>query len=362
MKKIAILGSTGSIGTQTLQVVQNNLDKLQVCSLVAYSNKTKLNDQARQFNAQYSALICEKGEQCLIDAVQNCDVAVVATRGIVALDCILYCLQNGIDVALANKEALVCGGQLIKDCVKKGKIYPVDSEHCAISQCLLGRNAQKVNKLLLTASGGPFYNLSSEELKNVTAVDALKHPNWNMGEKITIDSATMMNKALEVLEASWLFDVDTDKIDIVVHRQSLVHSMVQFDDGSVVSQMATPDMKLPISVALLQDEGKRSVDFVDFSTQLNLTFESCNFDKFPCAQLGHIVSKMHPLCATIMNATNDVCVESFLQGKLSFTSFYNIITDVINHFAGQFVGCSLSLDNVKLFDNLARIYAKKVVG
>lgn len=360
MKKVAILGCTGSIGTQTLDVIRNNSDKLKVVSLVAYSNAEKLSAQQAEFLPDYAALISRDGEKCLIEAVKSCDVAVVATRGITALDSILYCLDNGIDVALANKEALVCAGELIMSRNEQAKIYPIDSEHCAISQCLLGHRKENVSKILLTASGGPFWNYVSSDLRNVTAAQALKHPNWSMGSKITIDSATMMNKALEVIEASFLFGVSADQIQIVVHRQSIVHSMVEFNDGGVVAQLAMPDMRLPIQIALLND-GKYKCQSIDFRKLLTLTFEECNYDKFPCARLGYDIFNYSPLARTVMNAANDVCVDSFLQGKLSFGSIYNIILKTVEYFARETRGENMSVESIKYYDKVAREHTAALI-
>lgn len=361
MRKVAILGSTGSIGTQTLDVIRQNQDSLEVFSLVAYSNETLLRKQVAEFDAKYSALISVQGVDCLIEAVKGCDVAVIATRGIVAIDAVLYCLDNGIDVALANKETLVCAGQLVMSKIGAGKLYPIDSEHNAISRCILGRDVSNISKLLLTASGGPFWNFEKSDLGNVTASQALKHPNWSMGSKITVDSATMMNKALEVIEAHWLFSVPTDKIQIVVHRQSIIHSMVECADGEVIAQLATPDMRLPIQAALLGESGNLQIAKIDFTKLLTLTFESCDFDKFPCARFGYLLEKYPPLCATVMNASNDICVDNFLQGKLSFTQFYNIILKTIEHFASQVESLDVTSSNIKRYDELARAYAQKLI-
>ncbi|MCH5156964.1 MAG: 1-deoxy-D-xylulose-5-phosphate reductoisomerase [Clostridiales bacterium] len=361
MKKVAILGSTGSIGTQTLDIVRCNSDKLKVHSLVAYSNADKLSTQVQEFAPKYCGLIQRDGEECLLKAVKGADVVVVATRGIVALTSILYCLEHGIDVALANKEALVCAGELIMSRVGKAKLIPIDSEHCAISQCLLGRDINSINKILLTASGGPFWNFDTNSLSKVTSKQALAHPNWSMGAKITIDSATMMNKALEVIEASFLFGVPADKIQIVVHRQSVVHSMVEFIDGSVVAQMAMPDMRLPIQMALL-DVANYKCQPIDFSNLLTLTFDKCNFDKFPCARLGYDIFKYSPLSRTVMNAANDVCVESFLNGKLSFCNIYNIILKTVDHFACETADIELSIQSIRHFDAIAKVYATELIN
>ena len=363
MTKVAVLGSTGSIGTQTIDILRKYADKFEVTSLVAYSNAAKLAEQAQEFNEKYTALISVDGEQFLLKAVKDCDLAVVATRGICALEAVLYCLDNDIDVALANKETLVCAGKLITDRLKhsKSKLIPVDSEHFAISQCLLGRAKADVKKLLLTASGGPFWNCPAEQFSKITSEQALKHPNWSMGSKITVDSATMMNKALEVIEARWLFDTPVDSIQIVVHRQSIVHSMVEFADGSVMAQLANPDMRIPIQTALLGGVGQQVTPSVDLDNLLTLTFEPCNFDKFPCAKLGYEIFDYPELAPTIMNAANDVCVDKFLQGKLSFDNFYNIIIQSIEHFVLQCSTVQLNVDNIKKFDLLSRAYAAKLI-
>ena len=361
MKKVAILGSTGSIGTQTLDAIRCNSDKLKVHSLVAYSNEQALRVQVAEFSPSYHALISRDGEQCLIEAVKGCDVAVVATRGIVAIECILYCLEHGIDVALANKEALVCAGELIMPKVGAAKLYPVDSEHCAISQCIASRPNAKISKILLTASGGPFWNLKERDLQHVTPQRALAHPNWSMGDKISIDSATMMNKALEVIEASHLFGVPASDVQMVVHRQSVVHSMVEFADGGVMAQMAVHDMRLPIQYALLGECGQLNVGSVNFSNLLSLTFEKCNFDKFPCAKFGFEICNYPKLAPTVMNAANDVCVDSFLHSRLSFCDFYNIIQKAIDNFSSVLAREQLTVENIKKYDAMAREYVKTVV-
>ncbi len=355
------MGSTGSIGTQTLDVIRKNADKLQVVSLVAFSRKEQLLQQVDEFCPEYHALICEKGANCLIEAVQNCDIAVVATRGITALECVLYCLENGVDVALANKEVLVCAGQLVKNISKKSKLLTIDSEHCAIQQCLDSRQGAKPVEILLTASGGPFKDLPKVQLSTVTPAQALKHPNWNMGYKITADSATMMNKSLEVLEAHWLFDMPLDKIKIVVHPQSIVHSMVKFSDGSVMAQLAQPDMRLPIQIALLGNGGDLVIDHLDFDKIINLSFHPCDNDKFPCATLGHIVGKSYPLAPTVMNGANDVCVDAFVNGNMGFCQFYNVITDAIAYFTDDLASLPVTLQNIKNADAVAREYTKKLI-
>ncbi len=361
MKKVAILGSTGSIGTQTLNVIRQNSDKLKVVSLVAYANETRLAEQVKEFAPRYHALISRDGEDCLVEAVKYADIAVIATRGIVALPAVMYCLRHNIDIALANKETLVCGGNLVTSAKTRAHLYPVDSEHAAIRQCLVGNTSADIDKILLTASGGPFYDYNPLDLSDVTPEQALAHPNWTMGDKITVDSATMMNKALEVVEASYLFGVPTDKIKIIVHRQSLVHSMVQFSDGSVVAQLAAPNMQLPILQALLGYNEPAVSPKMDFDKLVNITFQPCDFTRFPCAKLGYEIGDYPPLSATVMNAANDECVDAFLHRGLCFTSFYNIIKQTIDNFADMTRGEELTVENIKKFDRIARIYARNAV-
>lgn len=361
MKKVAILGSTGSIGTQTLDVIRTHCSQFEVVSLVAYSNEKLLMEQCAEFNPRYSALISEKGENCLIEAVKECDVAVIATRGIIALDSVLYCIQHNIDIALANKETLVCAGQLVNQQLanSRSRILPVDSEHCAIWQCLDNNN--RPDKLILTASGGAFYNLNMSALSTVNAQDALKHPNWNMGAKITVDSATMMNKALEVIEAHWLFDMPICDIDIVVHRQSIVHSMVQYADGSVIAQLANPDMRLPIQYALSYPDKSQAIVPKLSLNGLTLTFEQPDTQRFPCVNLAYDIATLPPLSATVMNAANDICVQAFFDGKLLFTQFYTTIRSVVDVFVSQIKDLDVTASNIKNIDNKVRDYTRTML-
>lgn len=361
MKKVAVLGSTGSIGTQTLNVIRKNSDKLQAVALVAYANADKLAQQAREFRPKYTALISQSGEGCLVEACKYADIVVVATRGIVALEAVLYCLSHNKDVALANKETLVCGGKLVTSVRTKAHLYPVDSEHAAIRQCLADNDVRAVDKIFLTASGGPFYDIPLDELADVTPGQALNHPNWHMGDKITVDSATMMNKSLEVLEASALFGVPVDNVQIVVHRQSVVHSMVGFCDGSVMAQLATPNMELPILQALLGYNQPAVGVKLNFDKLVSLTFQPCDFVKFPCAKLGYEITEYPMLCRTVMNAANDVCVDSFLSGKLGFCDIYDVIMRTVDNFADMCATMELSVDNIKKCDRIARIFAQNAV-
>ena len=355
MRKIAILGSTGSIGTQTLQVISNHLDLFQVVSLVAYSNEQLLKAQAEQFCPKHCFVLKYDGENSLIEAVKEADIAVFALRGIVSLDAVLYCIRHNIDVALANKEVLVCAGPLVKEALKtsNSKLLPIDSEHSAIWQCL----TSQAEKLLLTASGGPFYRLTKEQLKKVTPEQALKHPKWDMGAKITVDSSTLVNKAFEVIEAHYLFDVAPKDIEIVVHPQSIVHSMVQYKDGSVLAQLSNPDMRLPIQLALLQERAESLVQKLDFQQLLTLTFEPCNFDKFPLAKYGHKALEK-PHLAVVLNAVNDICVENFLIGKISYVELVETVQKVV----GEYENGSFNLNTTKEIFNLDKEVREKAQG
>ena len=346
MKKIAVLGSTGSIGVQTLDVLKAKGELFDVFSLVAFSDIKKVLEQQREFSAPYVGVInlheqtegVHTGENCLLEAVEGADTVVVATRGIVALPAVLKALKEGKTVALANKETLVCGGKLVNEYAKKygGKLVTVDSEHSAVMQCLNGENKKNVSKIILTASGGAFRNFSYEQLKNVTAADALKHPTWRMGQKITIDCATMMNKGLEIIEACRLFDVSEDKVEVVVHPQSIVHSMVEFADGSVKAQLASPDMKLPIQYALTYPE-RFGCDVKPLDLfSLPLEFFVPDENKFKCMSLCREAIKKDGLYPTALNAANDVCVENFVNGKIGFFDIADTIERVLNEFVPQY--------------------------
>ncbi len=359
MKKVAVLGSTGSIGTQTLDVIAYRKDLFSVHSLVAYSNADKLAEQCAEFAPAYSGLIKENPD-CIAEAVKGADIAVVATRGITALDTVLYCLDNGIDVALANKETLICGGKLIKErlAASKARLYPVDSEHCAIWQCL---NGQKPVSLLLTASGGAFYDADGDSLKSMSAKDALKHPNWNMGSKITIDSATLMNKAFEVLEASVLFDVSVKDIEVVVHRQSIVHSMVRYADGSVIAQMAVPDMRLPILYALTGGQHVRGcVSQLSFDKLLTLTFQHPDLNRFPCLTLPYMIDGKGDLLPTVLCASDEVCVDAYMNGRIMFDDFYKIISQAVEHFVGILPAVQTS-ENIRQTEKIVKEYTKSLI-
>jgi len=351
-KRISILGSTGSIGTQTLEVVRENEDMFQVVALAAMQNIDELEKQINEFKPKYVAVYDKSKADLLrsridsktkvfsslegiIEIASNEDVDLVLNSvvGSIGLLPTLHAIRNGKDVALANKETLVVGGELITKEISKHnvKITPVDSEHSAIFQCLQGEDVQNVSRLILTASGGPFRSWSKEQLLDATHTDALKHPNWSMGRKISIDSATLMNKGLEVIEAKWLFNVQVDKIDVVIHPQSVIHSMVEFKDKSVIAQLGLPDMKLPIQYALTYPNRVESnLPGLEFSKYSTLTFEEPDHHRFPCLHLAYEAIKIGGTMPCVLNAANEVLVNLFLEGKIKFYDISNYIEEIMN--------------------------------
>lgn len=342
MKKITILGSTGSIGTQTLDVVRKNKDKFEVVAISANSSVDLLLEQILEFNPKYVAVYNEESANKLKNMIPNniyievlssmeglvricelkeVDIVLTAVVGMIGLVPTMAAIKAKKTIALANKETLVTAGEIVMEEAKKNNvdILPVDSEHSAIFQCLNGERKKDVEKIILTASGGPFRGKNKEELINVTKNQALKHPNWDMGRKISIDSSTLMNKGLEVIEAKWLFDVDVEDIDIVVHPQSIVHSMVSFKDSSVMAQLGCPDMRLPIEYALTYP-GRSETDFkrLDLAKIATLTFEKPDMETFPCLQLAFKVLKLGGTYPTVLNAANEVLVNEFLDDKIGF--------------------------------------------
>lgn len=348
MRKIAILGSTGSIGTQTLEVVRFQKD-IQVVGLSAGKNIKKLEEQIREFSPAIAAVWDENAAKELASKVadtqtkvlagmgglielarmENCDMLVTAIVGMIGIRPTMEAIGSGKDIALANKETLVTAGHLIMPLAEEHqvKILPVDSEHSAIFQALNGETKKEVNKILITASGGPFRGRSREELSQVTLEDTLKHPNWVMGKKITVDSATLVNKGLEVMEAKWLFDVELSQIEVVVQPQSVIHSMVEFQDGSVIAQLGTPDMRLPIQYALYYPRrrflpGER----LDFAKLGSITFEQPGTDTFLGLPLAMEAAKQGGSMPTVFNAANELAVQKFLQKKIGFLDIYDIIS------------------------------------
>ena len=339
MKKVTILGSTGSIGTQALDVIGRNREQFQIETLACGQNTELLEQQIQKFSPKQAVTELEQdacrlakaypkvdflwGEKGLLAAAEDDSQillnSLVGIRGLVPT---YHAIQSGKDIALANKETLVAGGELIMKAVqeKGARMLPVDSEHSAIFQCLQGNQGKKIRKILLTASGGPFRGFSRQQLADVTLAQALHHPKWSMGKKITIDSATMMNKGLEVIEARWLFDVSLSDIQILVHPQSIMHSAVEFEDGSVIAQMGSADMRIPISVALgypqrIPDAGKR-INF--FEEGANLSFEEPDTEVFGCINLAYEASKAGGSYPVVLNAANEVMVDKFLKGQIVF--------------------------------------------
>ncbi len=356
MKKISILGSTGSIGTQTLDVVRANKDKFEVVAISANSSIDLLLEQIKEFRPKYVAVYNENSAKKLkemipsnikievlsgmeglkiISSLNEIDVLLTAIVGMIGLVPTLCAIRNGKDIALANKETLVCAGSLVMSESKKYgvNILPVDSEHSAIFQCLNGEQNKEIEKIILTASGGPFRGKQREELIHITKNEALKHPNWDMGRKISIDSSTLMNKGLEVIEAKWLFGLEPSDIDVVVHPQSIIHSMVQFIDSSVMAQLGCPDMKLPIQYALsYPDRIVSDFDRLDLTKLMTLTFENPDMDTFPCLKLAYDVLKMGGTYSAVLNSANEVLVNEFLEDKIGFYDIpYYIEKTLENH-------------------------------
>jgi 1-deoxy-D-xylulose-5-phosphate reductoisomerase len=330
---VAILGSTGSIGTTALRVLERQRERFHVAALTAFSNAALLAEQARRFEPAFVGLVKTgepehaawgAGERCLVEAASRSDVDIVlnAVVGAAGLDATIAALEQGKRVALANKESLVMGGALVADAARRGEgeLVPVDSEHSAILQCIAGRPASEVRRLVLTASGGPFRTWSAEQLERATLTDALQHPTWQMGRKITVDSATLANKALEVIEAHFLFGVPYDRIEVVVHPQSVVHSFVEFIDGSVLAQMGVPNMELPVLYALthpdrVADTGVPPFDPVELSP---LSFEPVRRAEFPALDLGMQAGRAGGAAPAVFNAANEQAVALFLDGAIRF--------------------------------------------
>ena len=347
MKRISILGSTGSIGTQTLEVVRQNGD-IQVTALAAGSNIEKLEEQIREFRPALACVWQEEkaaelrvrtadlpvrivsGMEGLIEAAvePSADLTVTAVVGMIGIRPTIAAMEAGKDIALANKETLVTAGHIIMPLAQKlgVRILPVDSEHSAIFQCLHGENKNPASRILLTASGGPFRGRTREQMRGIQVEDALKHPNWTMGAKITIDSSTMVNKGLEVMEARWLFDVDFDQIQVVVQPQSVIHSMVEFADGAVMAQLGTPDMKLPIQYALYYPERRYLAgERLDFWSLNQITFEKPDLENFPGLALAYEAGRTGGTMPTVFNAANEYAVREFLNRRISYLEITEMI-------------------------------------
>jgi len=345
MRGIAVLGSTGSIGTTALRVLDRQRDRFRVAALTAFANTSLLREQASLYQPSFVGLVqngaqhdarWRTGERCLVEAATRDDVDIVlnAVVGAAGLDATLAALEAGKRVALANKETLVMAGDLARAAAKRGggEIVPVDSEHSAILQCVTGRQPGDVRRVILTASGGPFRSWPAERLARATVEDALHHPTWTMGRKITVDSATLANKALEVIEAHYLFDLPYDRIEVVVHPQSIVHSLVEFVDGSVLAQLSAPTMELPVLYALthperVPDDGVRPFDPVACSP---LTFEPVRYDQFPALRLGMQAGRAGGAAPAVFNAANEQAVALFLEGRITFIDIASAIDSALD--------------------------------
>lgn len=382
MKNISILGATGSIGTQTLDVIRNSDGKINLIGITANSSVDKIKEIIGEFDPKYVAMMDENSSKIIeefcnkeypniqvfsgidglvkIATLEEIDTVVTSVVGMIGLKPTIAAIEAKKDIALANKETLVVAGELVMNKAKKNnvKILPVDSEHSAIFQSLSGYKNKDINKILLTASGGPFRGKTIEELKDVTVKEALKHPKWNMGQKISIDSATLMNKGLEVIEAHFLFDCDYDNIEVIVHPQSIIHSMVEYKDASVIAQLGSPDMRLPIQYALNYPERKgmiaKPVNFYELGA---LTFEKPDLETFKCLRFAYEAGKIGGLAPTILNGANEEAVALLLKEKIKFLQIAEIIEECMSVFKENYYD-ELTLDNIIDLDKKVREYIR----
>lgn len=380
-KKLVILGATGSVGTQALEVIEAHPHRFEIYALTAHSNVELLARQAMKFRPEVVVIGDESkynelsgalegsgvrimaGATALKEVVQHEEVDMVLTAlvGAAGLEPTIAAIRAGKDIALANKETLVIAGALVMELArqKNVQILPVDSEHSAIFQCLCGENRQALEKIYLTASGGPFFGWDRAALRNVPVAKALKHPNWNMGAKITVDSASLMNKGLEVIEAKWLFGLETGQIEVVVHPQSIIHSMVQFDDGSIIAQMGLPDMKLPIQYALTFPERQvNNFKRLNFADVPNLTFAAPDRQTFRNLELAYRASEQSGNMPCILNAANEVAVAAYLQEKIGFLEMSDVIEETMDRV--EFI-TDLNLENCLETDRESRRVAGELV-
>jgi 1-deoxy-D-xylulose-5-phosphate reductoisomerase len=340
-RRVAILGSTGSIGTQALDVVRRHRDEFEVVALAAGRNAELLAAQATEFGVPAEhARVCGDDAGLLADlaVATGADVVLNAVVGFAGLPVTLATLEHGGVLALANKESLIAGGPVVRAARARGggEIVPVDSEHSALYQCLRAGHAREVRRLVVTASGGPFRGRGRDELEHVTVADALNHPTWDMGAKITIDSSTLMNKGLEVIEAHELFGVDFDRVDVVVHPQSVIHSMVEFTDGATIAQLSMPDMRLPIGLALgAPDRLDEPFGAIDWTTLSELTFEAPDLDAFPCLSLAYAAGRAGGSAPAVLSGANEVAVAAFLEGQVPWTAIAAVVAEVLDQGTGN---------------------------
>lgn len=384
MKKLSILGATGSIGTQTLDVIRKSKGDLKLIGITANTSVKNVIEIIDEFNPSYVAMMDSSSADeirsyCMeyskdikvfegidglnkIASLDEIDIVVTSVVGMIGLEPTLKAIEAKKDIALANKETLVVAGELVMKAAKENnvKILPVDSEHSAIDQSLRGNNIKTLRKIILTASGGPFRGKATEELKKVKVEDTLKHPKWNMGRKISIDSATLMNKGLEVIEAHWLFDCDYDNIQVLVHPQSIIHSMVEYTDGSIIAQLGAQDMRLPIQYALNYEERKDLIaDTIDFYEINKLTFEKPDMDTFKALKLAFKAGKIGGLMPTILNGANEAAVELFLNKKIEFLDIADYIERAMEAFKEE--GCKeVSLEKVIDLDKRVKKYVREI--
>ena len=363
-RRVAVLGSTGSIGTQALDVVARHRDRFEVAALAAGANAELLHAQADEFGVpEDRARVCGDDAAVLAElaGLDDVDVVLNAVVGFAGLPATLAALEHGKVLALANKESLIAGGPVVGAARARGKgeIIPVDSEHSALHQCLRAGSSHEVQRLVVTASGGPFRGRSRAELADVTVADALAHPTWTMGAKITVDSSTLMNKGLEVIEAHELFGVGFDQIDVVVHPQSVVHSMVEFTDGATIAQLSMPDMRLPIGLALgAPDRLDEPFGAIDWTTLSDLTFEPPDLDAFPCLSLAYAAGRAGGGAPAVLSAANEIAVAAFLDGRIPWTAITAVVAEVLDHGTGNVSTVADVLDADRVARERATIAAK----
>lgn len=383
MKKISILGATGSIGTQTLDVVRKSDGTIKIVGISANTSYKKVIDIINEFDIKYVAMMdydssikvkdyCRNNKKDVvvlsgieglnkIAALDEIDMVVTSVVGMIGLVPTIKAIESKKDIALANKETLVVAGEIVmRKAAENGvKIIPVDSEHSAVYQCLLGNDRKEVKKIILTASGGPFRGKCTEDLKVVSVSDAVHHPNWSMGRKISVDSATMMNKGLEVIEAHWLFNCPFDDIEVVIHKESVIHSMVMYRDGAVIAELGAQDMRLPIQYALNYCDRKKEIaDTIDFYKLSNLSFEKPDYDTFKCLKLAIYAGKTGKLMPAVLNGANEEAVALFLDEKISFLDIAEIAQKALDEFKAQ-ADKEVTIENILEIDKEVREYVRQ---
>ena len=379
-KKISIIGSTGSIGTSTLEVLRQHRDKYELESLSVCSNTELLEEQIREFKPNYISVYDEKagallkqkektldvkvftGPDALLEQIHSdkADIYIFGLSGSKGIYPLLEALKKGVRVAIANKEPLVIAGKLVRELAEKhgSEILPIDSEHSAIFQCLVGHEIEEVETILLSCSGGPFFNVPQSEFDSITPKKALNHPKWKMGQKITIDSATLMNKSLEIIEANTLFGIDVDRIKVLIHPDAIIHSMVQFVDGNIMAQLGVTDMKLPIQYAIsYPDRIPNNFERVDFSKLSELRFFEPDHEKFPTLEYGYWAAREGGTLPTVLNAADEICVDFFLKGKISFLQIMKYLEKTMKNHKNNL---KASYDDLMNADSWAREEATRL--